>query len=241
MAWVVPARYNPYSMPRSLADDRLKVSWKICKMYGIICRCYCIFYSRLMAFWISISVLVLLLVLLSQPNGGLGVLIFSFVWIILLLLGIFCVLIIRKHMLIGLRHCVQAANKLLIKSDMLAGVEDRGLLSCHKIVIFMYFRTAQCKQDIERLIRQENLIAQPHPIEMNAREVNDFAIRLILKYSQNFVKETSKKRLLFPTRPVEGVSEFTPKHCTNSYCICQYVEKRHFKRSPREWYERLFW
>ncbi|VDK19029.1 unnamed protein product [Anisakis simplex] len=25
MAWVVPARYNPYSMPRSLADDRLKL------------------------------------------------------------------------------------------------------------------------------------------------------------------------------------------------------------------------
>lgn len=247
MAWIVPARYNPYSMPKSLADDRLSISAEdyVTAMEMITndfrFRCYCMFYSRLMALWISLSILVLILVLLGQPNGGLGVLIFALVWMLILLLGIICILIIRKHMLIGLRHCVQSANKLLVKSDMLAGVEDRGQLSCHKIVvIFMYIRSSECLPDIERLIRQQNATAQPRAIEMSADEVKDLALRLVLKYSQNYVKETSKKRLLFPTRPLEGVSEFSPKHCANSYCLCQYVEKRHFKRSPREWYERIF-
>ncbi|KHN88346.1 hypothetical protein Tcan_15693 [Toxocara canis] len=247
MAWVVPARYNPYSMPKSLADDRLSMPAEdyvtamemITNDYRF--RCYCMFYSRLMAFWISLSILVLILVLLGQPNGGLGVLIFALAWMLILVLGIICVLIIRKHMLIGLRHCVQSANKLLVKSDMLAGVEDRGQLSCHKIVVlFMYLRSSECLPQIERLIRQQNASAQPRPVEMNAAEVKDLALRLLLKYSQNYVKETSKRRLLFPTRPLEGVSEFLPKHCATSYCLCQYVEKKHFKRSPREWYERLF-
>lgn len=42
---------------------------------------------------------------------------------------------------IGLRHCVQSANKLLIKKNLLIGVEDRGQLSCHKVVVscFKFF------------------------------------------------------------------------------------------------------
>jgi hypothetical protein len=38
-------------------------------------------------------------------------------------------------------------------------------------------------------------------------------------------EKTLQKQLLFPTKPSEGVSEFRPKHCATSICICQYVEK----------------
>ncbi|VDM43516.1 unnamed protein product [Toxocara canis] len=191
MAWVVPARYNPYSMPKSLADDRLSMPAEdyvtamemITNDYRF--RCYCMFYSRLMAFWISLSILVLILVLLGQPNGGLGVLIFALAWMLILVLGIICVLIIRKH-----RRWFG------------------GFMIVNYIqVLFMYLRSSECLPQIERLIRQQNASAQPRPVEMNAAEVKDLALRLLLKYSQNYVKETSKK---------------------------------HFKRSPREWYERLF-
>lgn len=72
-----------------------------------------------------------------------------------------------------MRHCVQSANKVLIKSGFLAGIEDRGQLSCHKVVVknekldiyvlcfselmiqihIMYFDATDCFRDIERLIR----------------------------------------------------------------------------------------
>ena len=38
-------------------------------------------------------------------------------------------------MRIGLRHVVQSANKILIKHNILAGIEDRGQLSCHKVMV----------------------------------------------------------------------------------------------------------
>ncbi|MFH4980140.1 hypothetical protein AB6A40_006849 [Gnathostoma spinigerum] len=247
MAWIVPARFNPYSMPKCLTDERLQLAAEdyvtamemITNDYRF--RCYCIFYGRLMAFWLSISIFVLIVVLLSQPDGGLSVLLFTMAWIFILFLGIFFVMIIRKQISIGLRHTVQSANKVLIKSDMLSGVEDRGQLSCHKIVIlFMYIRTEECLPDIERIIRQRNAAAQPTPITMSNTEIRALATKLVLKYSQEFVKKTSQKRLLFPTRPAEGVSEFLPKHCALSHCLCQFIEKNHFNRSPKKWYERLF-
>uniref|UniRef100_A0A0N5ATN8 Inner membrane protein n=1 Tax=Syphacia muris TaxID=451379 RepID=A0A0N5ATN8_9BILA len=202
-------------------------------------KSFCVFYSRLLAFWISLSIAVLVLVLLSQPNAGLPILVFTLIWMIVFFAGTIGVLIIRKQILVGLRHCVQSANKFLVKSDILAGVDDRGVLSCHKVVIiFMFLRTAECLPDVERLIRQQNLTANPAPKPLNHKEIQEYAEFLILKYSNNFVKDTTKKKLNFPTRPLEGVSEFSPKHCQTSYCLCQYIEK-HFKRPPRVWYDRI--
>jgi len=62
---------------------------------------------------------------------------------------------------------------------------------------------------------------------------------LILKYSQNYVKGIGNRRLRFPSRPGEGVSEFAPKHCAQSMCLCQYLQKYHFERKPIKWYERI--
>ncbi|VDD96751.1 unnamed protein product [Enterobius vermicularis] len=240
MAWIIPARYNPYSMPKTLADDRLSLpaeDYVTILLEDIMC--FCIFYSRLLAFWVSLSIIVLVIILLSQPNAGLPILIFTFVWMIVFFAGIIGVLVIKKQILIGLRHCVQSANKFLVRSDILAGIDDRGVLSCHKVVIiFMFIRTGECLPDVQRLIRQQNAMAVNGPKQMSHKEVEELSETLVLKYSNNFVKDTTKKKLTFPTRPLEGVSEFAPKHCATSYCICQYIEK-HFNRPRREWYDRI--
>lgn len=65
----------------------------------------------------------------------------------------------------------------------------------------MYIRSSECLPDIERLIRQQNATAQPRAIEMSADEVKDLALRLVLKYSQNYVKETSKVTESFIFKP----------------------------------------
>ena len=58
--------------------------------------------------------------------------------------------------------------------------------------MFMYIRAAECVPDIERLIRQSNAIAQPAPKQMSHKEIEDLAEFLVLKYSNNFVRDTSK-------------------------------------------------
>lgn len=50
-----------------------------------------------------------------------------------------------------------------------------------------------------------------------------------------------QSRLVFPTRPTQGVSEYAPKHCQKNLCLCQYVEKKHFNRKPKKWYEHFVW
>uniref|UniRef100_A0A915CZ09 NADH dehydrogenase subunit 6 n=1 Tax=Ditylenchus dipsaci TaxID=166011 RepID=A0A915CZ09_9BILA len=46
-------------------------------------------YSRVLLVWVLLSILVLLIVLFSSPSGGLPVMIFTFIWMFMLLLGIF--------------------------------------------------------------------------------------------------------------------------------------------------------
>jgi hypothetical protein len=151
--------------------------------------------------------------------------VFTFIWMIMLFIGIFFCIIIRKYMVIALRHCVKDANRILLPYNLIAGVQDRGQLSCHKVVIlFIYFETSECVKDVERLIKIKNSHALPQPIEMSETAVNFEAKELVFKYIQLYVKAYVKRRLLFPTRPSEGVSEYMPKHCTKSHCLCQFIE-----------------
>ncbi|GMS89474.1 hypothetical protein PENTCL1PPCAC_11649, partial [Pristionchus entomophagus] len=245
-AWLCPPRYNPYSMPSILAsqgikmlpDDYVLALEMITNDYRF--RSYCTLYGRLVAMWMTISLLVLLVVLFSSPQGGLPVLIFCFLWCATVLIGILGCCVLRKQMRVGVRHAVQGANKILLKHGILAGVEDRGQISCHKVVIhLMYMDTAGCLSDIERQVRISSTGGavlspdQPTP----PMEVNEEAVKILLKYSHGYVKDSSRSRLVFPTRPTQGVSEYSPKHCQKSLCICQYIEKKHFNRKPRKWYE----
>lgn len=54
-------------------------------------------YNRIVALWMIFAVIILISTLLSQPDGGYPIVVFTFLWIILLLVGIFCLFMIRKH------------------------------------------------------------------------------------------------------------------------------------------------
>lgn len=55
---------------------------------------------------------------------------------------------------------------------------------------------------------------------------------LLLRYSEAYVKALVRKNIKFPSGPIEGVSEFTPLHCRESYCLCQFLQKFHFEKQP---------
>ncbi|PIO69807.1 8-oxoguanine DNA-glycosylase [Teladorsagia circumcincta] len=144
---------------------------------------------------------------------------FCLFWCVMLFAGIIACAIIRKQIRIGLRHCVQSANKILMKNNVIAGVEDKGQLSCHKVVIhMMWFRFEDCLPDIERLIRIEasggavvfGTGAHTAPAkEMTRKEIAEKARHLILKYSQEFVKDTARTspltRLVMPILKISSV------------------------------------
>ncbi|KAK5985928.1 hypothetical protein GCK32_002395 [Trichostrongylus colubriformis] len=251
-SWVIPPRYDPYTMPSILAaegftmpaEDFVTAMELITNDYRF--RSFSTLYSRLVAFWMTLSIVILLVVLFANSEGGLLVMTFCLFWCVMLFAGIIACAIIRKQIRIGLRHCVQSANKILIKNNVIAGIEDKGQLSCHKVVIhMMWFRMEDCLPDIERLIRIEasggavvfGTGAHTAPAkEMTRKEIEEKARRLILKYSQDFVKDTARYRLVFPNRPALGVSDYTPKHCPKQMCMCQFIDKNHFNRPPKKWY-----
>ncbi|EYB87120.1 hypothetical protein Y032_0268g799 [Ancylostoma ceylanicum] len=269
-SWVIPPRYDPYSIPSILAaegftmpaEDYVTAMELITNDYRF--RSFSSLYSRLVAFWMTLSIVILLVVLFANSEGGILVMSFCLFWCVMLFAGIIACAIIRKQIRIGLRHCVQSANKVLIKNNMLAGVEDKGQLSCHKVVIhMMWFRLEDCFPDIERLIRIEAsggavvfggtnpvvndtvskilwvAVAFPQsrkarcataPLTMESSSlwriwIEEKARHLILKYSQEYVKDTARYRLIFPSRPSLGVSDYAPKHCPKQLCLCQYIDK----------------
>lgn len=164
--------------------------------------------------------------------------IFTILWTIMLCVGIgFCILI-RKyvnlilffHIFIQLVHAlhlvVRDANELSLKHNVLIGIQDRGQISCHKIVIvLMFYNPEECIADIKKLIRVHKA-NQPIKVEMPSEEELEANARdILLAHTQPYAKAYAKKQLVFPTKPSEGVSEFRPKHCSSSICLCQFVEK----------------
>jgi hypothetical protein len=164
----------------------------------------------------------------------------TFFWMLMLFVGIFFCIIIRKHLRIGLAELVGEANKHLLHYNLIAGVQDRGQLSCHKVVIiFMFYESKECIVDIEKLLRIANSTAKPKPILMTHDEMASRCDSLLRAHIQPYIKSFVKQRLLFPTRPAEGVSDFRPKHCQKNHCLCQFVEEEYFNAVSRTWYDRL--
>lgn len=115
--------------------------------------------------------------------------VFTFLWMIMLFIGIFFCIIIRKYMVIALRHCVKDANRILMPYNLIAGVQDRGQLSCHKVVIiFVYFNMSGCQKDMERLIKIQNSTNTPTQISMSDTAVTFEAKELIFKHIQPYIK-----------------------------------------------------
>uniref|UniRef100_A0A914W7G2 Transmembrane protein 268 n=1 Tax=Plectus sambesii TaxID=2011161 RepID=A0A914W7G2_9BILA len=261
MPWLVPARFDPYKMPKTLISDQLTMPVEdyvtamelLTNDYRF--RAYTVFYRRLISIWIVMCLVILLILLFSSPSqGGLLVFLLVLAWMLLVAVGLVICLLIKKQINTGLHHCVRSANKILIRHNLLVGVEDRGKLSCHKIAIhFIYFRTSDCMSKIMQMQSQyEQTVGVPTAttspsvasvsIDMHRPEglLVERAKILVLKFSQSYVKALAKRTIRFPTRPTEGVSEFSPRHCTKSLCLCQYLQKYHFESPAKKWYEKVF-
>uniref|UniRef100_A0AC34REH0 Secreted protein n=1 Tax=Panagrolaimus sp. JU765 TaxID=591449 RepID=A0AC34REH0_9BILA len=90
----------------------------------------------------------------------------------MLFIGIFFAVIIRKYLKEGLSQVVSGTNKHLLHHNLIVGVQDRGQLSCHKVVIiFMYYQTHECLLEIEKQLRIANSTAKPKPILMTHDEM----------------------------------------------------------------------
>uniref|UniRef100_A0A7E4VEQ8 BTB domain-containing protein n=1 Tax=Panagrellus redivivus TaxID=6233 RepID=A0A7E4VEQ8_PANRE len=244
LAWVAPPVYDRDTLPQALADVGLPA-----EVYTAIVRritddtrfrCYAMGFSRILPTWVVFSIFFLLLMLVSSPDGGFAVMVMTLCWMVMLFVGVFFCIVIRKHLRIGLTECIGEANKDLLHHSLIVGVQDRGQLSCHKVVlIFMKYDVSECLVDIEKLLRVSNASTKPKPIIMTHDEMTNAVDCLLRGYIQPYIKGHVKRRFLFPTRPSEGVSDFRPKHCQKQHCLCQYIEAEHFNTIKETWYERL--
>ncbi|CCD65708.1 BPH_2 domain-containing protein [Caenorhabditis elegans] len=199
-------------------------------------------YSRLIAIWMTFWILTLTITLLFQSKGGWPVMIWCLVWAVLLFVGVYACAMIRRRIRIGLNHVVEKANKIIVDRHFLTGVEDRGQLSCHKVVIhFIRFNVGECTADVIKQLKIKSTggcIFGGNSEEVTDENIEREAASLILKYSQEYVKSVVKKRLIFPSKPIHGVSNYAPKHCKTQMCLCQFIDEKKFNAKPKKWYEK---
>ncbi|VDL65694.1 unnamed protein product [Nippostrongylus brasiliensis] len=102
-AWVIPPRYDPYTVPAILraegftipAEDYVTAMELITNDYRF--RSFSTLYSRLVAFWMTLSIVILLVVLFANSEGGILVMTFCLFWCFMLFAGIIACAIIRKQ------------------------------------------------------------------------------------------------------------------------------------------------
>lgn len=246
--WVTPPHYDAYSMPSILAIDVPTLTGKdyITTIKTIVedyrFKLYSTIYSRIIAIWMTFWIGSLTVTLLLQSKGGWPVMIWCLVWAVLLFVGVYVCAMIRRRIRIALNHVVEKANKIIVDRHFLIGVEDRGQLSCHKVVIhFIRFNVGECTADVIKQLKIQRsggclFGGTATNEEPNDESIEREAAELILQYSQEYVKSVVKKRLIFPSKPLHGVSNYAPKHCKTQMCVCQFIDERKFNAKPGKWY-----
>ncbi|CAK9291393.1 unnamed protein product [Gordionus sp. m RMFG-2023] len=144
--WVTPAKFNVHRVPPEFLDPKLSITADDFNMamefltndYRF--NCYNMCYRRIIVFWLFFGLFILLAILFSGMRGtilfGMGI-----VWLLVNTIGIFMCLLIKKRMNNNLDDAVSAVNRVFIKKNVLAGMEDKGKISCHKISISFFFIT----------------------------------------------------------------------------------------------------
>uniref|UniRef100_A0A1I8BIT1 Uncharacterized protein n=1 Tax=Meloidogyne hapla TaxID=6305 RepID=A0A1I8BIT1_MELHA len=216
-AWLVPPKYD-YKMPSKLANNKQIELPQI--IYEDIIRTisndlrffsYAVIYSRLTPIWLIFSIIILLAVLASSPavvGGGFPILIFTIVWLLMLLLGLLLCVFIRKYIVLSLRNLMKDVNKIsFLQYKILIGVQDRGQLSCHKVALmFIFLDTNGCKEEIIKQLRiyygRFSPTATQKPFTED--ELLLESENLLCDYSQEYAKAYMKRRFILPARPTEG-------------------------------------
>lgn len=94
---------------------------------------YNICYKRILVVWITIAFVVLLGLLFSGLTGlplfGLGV-----AWLVLNVAAIFLSMWIKFKLARNLERCLAHVNKQLLRHKIIIALDDRGRISCHKVL-----------------------------------------------------------------------------------------------------------
>ncbi|CAN7992994.1 unnamed protein product [Ixodes hexagonus] len=225
---------------------------------------YNVCYKRLLLVWVLLGFFILLCLLFSGVRGlalfGGGV-----VWLVVNAMGIFVCMWLKFKLLHMLERCIASINSLFFRHKILLGLDDRGKISCHKVhLIFVYFDVSPCIRYLYEMLenqdRQDALDARAaalYPVDRARMDIDtsdiiitggssttrisqreaSYAEKLLLRYSQRWVKEFVRKRLdlNMPVHP-DGFEEgpcppVPPRHCAIARCPCQFIEE-HLRFKP---------
>lgn len=99
---------------------------------------YNICYKRILVVWITVAFVVLLGLLFSGLTGlalfGLGI-----GWLVLNVAAIFLSMWIKFKLARNLERCLAHVNKQLLRHKIIIALDDRGRISCHKVIVMGCF------------------------------------------------------------------------------------------------------
>jgi hypothetical protein len=165
-----------------------------------------------------------------------------------------------------MERCVANVNRMFYKSNVLLGVDDRGKISCHKVnLAFVYMDVTYCIKYLNDMLENEGHLTRdaaattsPQPSldlmrmtqDIDAEDViitgssgptrlpqkEKYAEKLLLRYSQRWVKEFVRSRIdlnlpIHGDASIERPPALTPRHCPTARCPCQYIEE-HLRFKP---------
>lgn len=199
--WIMPAEFRPELVPEELMADGLSLAVEDyvqimeTLVHDVRFTAYNVCYKRLLMAWLLVSFFVLLGLLFSGARGptlfGCGVL-----WLILTAVAIFIVMWVKSKLSHGLERCVAKANQLLMRHNIILGVDDRGKLSCQKThLCFIYFDTSDCVKKLQSLIEAEENTNQAERNPEEQRRHSEFQSRMDIDDSDIIVTGANTTRI----------------------------------------------
>ncbi|XP_003740552.1 uncharacterized protein LOC100903498 [Galendromus occidentalis] len=265
-AWVTRAKFQPNLVPEEIMDTSLTITVEDYVLAlqvltnDLRFTLYNVFYKRILLLWMMLG-FVILISLLFTGTKGLALFAGGVLWLVVNATGIFVCMWLKFKLYHLLERCMAHVNTILLKHNIILGLDDRGKLSCHKVhLIFINFETEPCLKYLASMLENQekaDSINQPmdNPIVRSRMDLDhdDIIItrgsatervtrtektaeKLFLRYSQRWVKEFVRKRLdlSVPVHP-DGFSEpappAPPRHCAMARCPCQFIEE-HLRFKP---------
>ncbi|KAH9421181.1 hypothetical protein DERP_010122 [Dermatophagoides pteronyssinus] len=161
-AWLTPATFKAHLVPEELMAQPLTltvedyVSTMSILLSDYRFHLYITLHKRILAIWLTLSIIILLGILASSTKG-LSVFLSGIFWLILNALGIFLVIFIKSRLYRMLEECIAQVNTIFGRHNIFLGIDDRGHFSCHKInLIFVYFDTKYCIKFLQDMLKNND-------------------------------------------------------------------------------------